>query len=66
MSNDPAFALANRLAALERGEVSFADYVERQPEHRAQLADLVPLAQRLTAAPIVTPCWISGSMRAAV
>ncbi|MFN8595537.1 MAG: DUF5667 domain-containing protein [Anaerolineae bacterium] len=55
MSNDPALALANCLAALERGEVSFADYVERQPEHRAVLADLVPLAQRLTAAPIVTP-----------
>ena len=55
MSNDPALALANCLAALESGEVSFADYVERQPEHRAVLTDLVPLAQRLVVAPVVTP-----------
>lgn len=55
MSNEAALALANCLTALESGELSLDEYLERQPDQRAVLTELVPLAQQLRTAPAVTP-----------
>ena len=55
MTHDAALTLANCLEAIERHELTLDEYLERHPDQLSPLVDLVPVAQRLCAAPGVRP-----------
>ncbi len=55
MTNDAALTLANCLEAIERHELTLDQYLARHPDQHRLLTELVPLAQHLRAAPMITP-----------
>jgi hypothetical protein len=55
MTDEAALVLANCLDALERREFTLDEYVARHPDQYTVLTELVPVAQRLRAAPDVRP-----------
>jgi hypothetical protein len=55
MADDLTLTLAECLDAVERDGLTLDDCLARYPEHRAALAELLPLALTLRAAPAVAP-----------